>query len=191
MDHRAFNVGTDVNAFDCTRGCTDTLRERICTESWLWEKNPLPHRGIEPASTACRPDALPSELHPHPFFPVLTTGQGHLRTNHTVQILLDQFQTQVQCWLTVLEHNTVSSKYNQVKKQSMIIISLCLCIHFTQLQLGGCIFKHVLRIRSTDVRQYITSHVYSTCDVIRCLTSVECIYYETYCVSFSSRYATQ
>ena len=27
--------------------CTDT---RVCTESWLWEKNPLPHGGLEPAS---------------------------------------------------------------------------------------------------------------------------------------------
>ena len=26
-----------------------------------WEKNPLPHRGIEPASAACRSDALPTE----------------------------------------------------------------------------------------------------------------------------------
>ena len=36
-------------------------RKRVCTESWLWEKNPLPHRGIEPASAACRSDALPTE----------------------------------------------------------------------------------------------------------------------------------
>ena len=36
----------------------------VCTESWLCEKNLLPHRGIEPASTACRSDALPAELHP-------------------------------------------------------------------------------------------------------------------------------
>ena len=40
-----------------TRGCTDT-RKRVCTESWLWEKNPLPHRWIEPASAAWRSDAL-------------------------------------------------------------------------------------------------------------------------------------
>ena len=30
-----------------------------------WEKNPLPHRGIEPASAACRSDALLAEPHPH------------------------------------------------------------------------------------------------------------------------------
>ena len=30
-----------------------------------WEKNPLPHRGIEPASASSRSDALPTELHPH------------------------------------------------------------------------------------------------------------------------------
>ena len=27
MDYRIFNVRTDVNACDCTRGCTDTVRE--------------------------------------------------------------------------------------------------------------------------------------------------------------------
>ena len=65
MDSRIFNVHTDVNAVDCARGCTDT-RKRVCTESWLWEKNLLPHREIEPASATCRSDALPSEPHPHP-----------------------------------------------------------------------------------------------------------------------------
>ena len=27
MDYRIFNVRIDVNACDCTRGCTDTVRE--------------------------------------------------------------------------------------------------------------------------------------------------------------------
>ena len=60
-----FNVRTDVDACDCTRGICGH-RKRVCTESWLWEKNPLPHRGIEPASAACRSDAIPTELHPRP-----------------------------------------------------------------------------------------------------------------------------
>ena len=34
-------------------------------ESCLWEKNPWPHRGIEPASASCWSNALPTELHPH------------------------------------------------------------------------------------------------------------------------------
>ena len=38
-------------------GVTDT-RKRVCTGSWPWEKNPLPHWGIEPASAVCRSDAL-------------------------------------------------------------------------------------------------------------------------------------
>ena len=42
-------------------------RKRVCTESWHWEKNPLPHRRIEPASATSRSDALPAELHPHPY----------------------------------------------------------------------------------------------------------------------------
>ena len=45
---RIINVGTDVNAFDCTPGCTDTVRETALEA--VWEKNSLPHRGLEPAS---------------------------------------------------------------------------------------------------------------------------------------------
>ena len=33
-------------------------RKRVCTESWHWESNPLPQRGIEPALATCRSDAL-------------------------------------------------------------------------------------------------------------------------------------
>ena len=60
-----FNVRTDVNACDCRRGVYGH-RKRVYTENWLWEKNSSPHGGIEPASAACRSDALPAELHPHP-----------------------------------------------------------------------------------------------------------------------------
>ena len=59
-----FNVSTNVDACDCTRGLYGH-RKRVCTESWLWEKNPLPHRGLE-LSSLCGwlflPNALPSEL---------------------------------------------------------------------------------------------------------------------------------
>ena len=40
-------------------------RKRVCTESWPWEKNSLPHWGIKPASAVCWSNALPTELHPH------------------------------------------------------------------------------------------------------------------------------
>ena len=60
MDYRIFNVRTDVNACGYTRGCTDTVRE-----SALKVKNIVLHRGIEPASAACRSDDLLTELHPH------------------------------------------------------------------------------------------------------------------------------
>jgi len=58
-----FNVCTDVDACDCTRGLCGH-RERVCTESWLlWEINPLQDQGLEPApvinfcirSTHCGP----------------------------------------------------------------------------------------------------------------------------------------
>ena len=43
------NARSDADACDCTRGLCGH-RKRVCTESWLWEKNPLPLRGLEPAS---------------------------------------------------------------------------------------------------------------------------------------------
>ena len=52
MHYGIFNVRTYVNVCDCTRGCSDTVK-RVCTESWLWKKNPLPHREIEPAFVRC------------------------------------------------------------------------------------------------------------------------------------------
>ena len=66
MDYGIFNMCTDVNACNCTWGCVDTIR--VCTESWLWEKNPLLHQGTKPVSAACWSDALPTEQHPHPPF---------------------------------------------------------------------------------------------------------------------------
>ena len=62
MDYRVFIVRTDVNACNCAWACTDI--ESVCTESWLWEENPLPHRGIEPVPAARQSDAE-TELHPH------------------------------------------------------------------------------------------------------------------------------
>ena len=44
-------------------GCTDTVRESALEVDW--EKNPLPHRGLEPASVlrlAFQSDAVPAEL---------------------------------------------------------------------------------------------------------------------------------
>ena len=45
MEYRIFNVHKDVNTCDCTQGCMDTIR--VCTVIWHWEKNPLPHRGVD------------------------------------------------------------------------------------------------------------------------------------------------
>ena len=47
-----FNMLRGVYACDCKRG-QYRHHERVCTESWLWEKNPLPHWGVKPASAAC------------------------------------------------------------------------------------------------------------------------------------------
>ena len=61
-----FNVLTDVDACDCTRG----LYRHCKSLHWklaLGEKNPLPHQGLEAASVLClafQSDALPTELSP-------------------------------------------------------------------------------------------------------------------------------
>ena len=65
MDHGIFNVRSVVNACGCTRS-VHLHRKRVCSESGLWEKNLLPHRGIEPASAVCRSHALPAELRASP-----------------------------------------------------------------------------------------------------------------------------
>ena len=63
---KLFNLCTDVDACVCTQGLY-THRKTACTESRLWEKSPLPHRELEPATVlclACQLDALPTELSP-------------------------------------------------------------------------------------------------------------------------------
>ena len=60
MDHRIFNARTDVNAW----GVQALVGESVLKVDW--EKNPLLHRGIEPASAAYWSNALPTQLHlPH------------------------------------------------------------------------------------------------------------------------------
>ena len=60
-----FNVCTDADACDCTRG----LYGHRNSLHWKFtlEKNPLPHRGLEPASVqrlAFQSDAVSTELFP-------------------------------------------------------------------------------------------------------------------------------
>ena len=65
MDYGTFHVQTNVNAWDCTCGCTDTVRESALKVD-SGRKIPRRTGGSKPASATCRSDALPTELHPHP-----------------------------------------------------------------------------------------------------------------------------
>ena len=65
MDYKIVNVFTDINAYDCTWRCKDTVREfalKVDSGRVDWDKSALPHRGIESACAANRSDALPAEL---------------------------------------------------------------------------------------------------------------------------------
>ena len=64
MDYGICNVRTDINDA-IAHGCGRTPKESLHWKLTLGKKNLLPRRGIEPVSAACRPDALPTELHPH------------------------------------------------------------------------------------------------------------------------------
>ena len=62
----SISVRTNVNACNCTWGCTDTCK-RVCTERWLWERNLLLYQGTKSASAASLSDALPTELCTYPL----------------------------------------------------------------------------------------------------------------------------
>ena len=70
-------------------GNTDTVRESALKVD-SGKKIPLPHRGIEPASAACRSDALPTELHPRTIKETLTCI--HETFNTTCFTLLNKAQ---------------------------------------------------------------------------------------------------
>ena len=48
-----FDVRRNANACDYTRELYEH-HKRVCTKSWLWRKNFLPHRGVKPAPAARR-----------------------------------------------------------------------------------------------------------------------------------------
>ena len=70
-----YDLHTDVDACGCPQGLYRHTK-RVCTESWLLEKKPLPKQGIKPASVLClafQSDALPTHLaHPFPWKWALT-----------------------------------------------------------------------------------------------------------------------
>ena len=101
-------------------------RERTCTESSLWEENPLLHRGIEPASAACRSDALPTELHPIPSYSLQARywNTGYLR----YKVL---FKRVGGCILAcedfgrMLDHSFPTCTFFKVETSSRTLILLC------------------------------------------------------------------
>ena len=164
IDYGIFNVRSDVSACDCTRGCTDTCT-RVCTENWLWEKNLLPHRGIEPA--ACRSDALPTELHSHPFLYVTNLKIPKQRSRR----LKNRFgSTQATSHVNVSRHNlitAISHPANRVgyirtkaryasKTLSPLFTNTKLVYHFTGSpecnQRCGCYIPHSLSLKTLPER---------------------------------------
>ena len=89
-------------------------RKTVCTESWLWEKNPLPHRGIEPASAACRSDALLAELYPQPVSSLSLYDEGTCIRNSESQPTSDwrncvSLRFDHRCWLGIKCKESISS----------------------------------------------------------------------------------
>ena len=105
--------------------------KRVCTESWLWEKNPLPHRGIEPSSATCRSDDLPSELHQHLLlFPLLIFFFFHKWLIYLFTYLFIDF-------LSCVRSNCLSTFLVCVFCCFLLSLCVCMCVcgggagHFT------------------------------------------------------------
>ena len=76
--------------WDCTQGCS-RHRKWVCAESWLQEKNPLPHQGLEPASVLCLPftyahrcECAQSNTHTHTRILMHTHTYTQRRRNYRV-----------------------------------------------------------------------------------------------------------
>ena len=114
MVYGIFNVCTDVNACDCTRGCTDTVRESaLKVDSW----RKIPCRTGE--SNLRRQRAGPTLYQPS-YIPnpsnVLSTAEGHITTNHTskfFQIPVPRTSRRI----TSFGHNTDNSKKKKEKRK--------------------------------------------------------------------------
>ena len=98
-----FNMHADVDACNCTRGLYGHRKtKRVCTESWLWEKNHLPHQGLKPTSVLCLAFQLDAPSYLKYFFPLslsslLRRHAGKLFTNEAGQGWLMMY-------LTLLSH---------------------------------------------------------------------------------------
>ena len=91
MDYGIFNVCTNVNVCDCTRGCTDTVRESALKVDFE-RKIPLKLRGIEPASAPCRSDVLSTELHPPPLRLVFLSAAFRQYLCHTLFLVCKKYR---------------------------------------------------------------------------------------------------
>ena len=126
-----------VDACDCTLRLYGR-HKRVFTASRLWEKTPLPHRGLEPWSAA--PHAQPTELHPPPLpspslpFPPLPLKTKLLTyttfRNTTFEVQKStQFYT-VQCKRNVIlisstvQHNTMRKKHQEPKQCKTAVLTL-------------------------------------------------------------------
>ena len=74
MDYRIFNVHKHVNACDCTRGCTDTVRESVLKVD-SGRKIPC----CTGESAACRSHAVPADLHHGTFMAKFTINLREVR----------------------------------------------------------------------------------------------------------------
>ena len=94
----------------------------------------MPNRGIEPASAACRSDALPTELHPRPFDDLNIISRSHGcqkgKTAHSVVswTLTAELQIRIQamemrCYCKILrisynDHVTTRKSVTRPSRQS-------------------------------------------------------------------------
>ena len=134
-----FNVCTAVDACDCTRGLYGQ-RKRVCTESWLWKQNPLPHRGLEPASVlrlAFQSDAPPTDLsRPRGMFWWIVAEKSLVFCKYHCfngMLVIYHWSVDRVCWILMFrQRNSICSTSTVVSTGWLCVcvcVCVCLCVH--------------------------------------------------------------
>ena len=148
MHAGCFSVFIFHRALSWTTGsltCPQILNHAIAHEGvrTYVRENPLPHRGIEPATAACRSDVLPTEQHLHPSYTSVSDRRWFCGQNRKLFLsvcvcvwLFDKFLVhgvQTVCTCGTYGHDQEHKSFKQLQR---IFESLCFRSSFIRIMHG-------------------------------------------------------
>ena len=102
-------------------------RKRVCTESWLWEENPLPHQKIQPVSEVCSSDTswMPYQLSYVPTPSCLCNEPTFLlRPQKTMQIVKERFHCVFHMYQLIKDYPNDQSWSDHAKEVGLVQVLL-------------------------------------------------------------------